>query len=173
MSFVDLFCWKLWIIELEGLFYIYLLFNSSFGKIGLFSHFSSFSAKEIHKTHKITSLEDDMRKILSQKFWSHGTPLGYLGPVSQKALNVWSSQFQILVIWGPYEPPVLVACQAQAENPKSAGALCDTPIVKTQETEGKKKKSTSRNGFCQLVLLFGVFVLALACHPVCRNLEIL
>ena len=67
-----------------------------------------------------------MRKFSSQKFWSHGTPLGYLGPVSQsqKALNLCSSRFQILFIWGPYEPPVLVACQAQAENPKSAGALC-------------------------------------------------
>ena len=30
--------------------------------------------------HKITTFEDDMRKFLSQKFWSHGTPLESLGP---------------------------------------------------------------------------------------------
>ena len=26
-----------------------------------------------------------MRKILDQKFWSHGTPLGFMGPLSPKA----------------------------------------------------------------------------------------
>ena len=65
-----------------------------------------------------------MRKILDRKFWSLGTPLGSLGPLSQGDVIVGPYGLQILVIWGPYEPPVLVACQAQAENPKSAGALC-------------------------------------------------
>ena len=35
-----------------------------------------------------------------------------------------TSNYTIVVILGPYDPPVVVACQAQAENPKSAGALC-------------------------------------------------
>ena len=76
------------------------------------------------KVHKITSYFHDNRIFLRPKNWSHGTPLGYLGPVSQKALTLRFPRFQILVIWGPYEPPVLVASQAQAENLKSAGALC-------------------------------------------------
>ena len=48
------------------------------------SWISAFVAQQIAKMHKITSFEDDMRKFLRQKFWSHGTPLGYLGPVSQE-----------------------------------------------------------------------------------------
>ena len=77
-----------------------------------------------HCNKKKTSLEDNMRKILGRKFWSLGTPLGSLGPLSQGDVIVGPYGLQILVIWGPYEPPALVACQAQAENPKSAGALC-------------------------------------------------
>ena len=65
-----------------------------------------------------------MRKILDRKFWSLGTPLGSLGPLSQGDVIVGPYGLQILVIWGPYEPPVLVACQATAENPKSVGSWC-------------------------------------------------
>ena len=65
-----------------------------------------------------------MRKFLKQKFWSQGTPLGYLGPRSQADLGLGFCRFQIWVIWGPYDYPVLVACQGTAKNPKSAGARC-------------------------------------------------
>ena len=47
------------------------------------SRISAFFAKQTAKIHKITTFEDDMRKFLRQKFWSHGTPLGSLGPLSQ------------------------------------------------------------------------------------------
>ena len=67
-----------------------------------------------------------MRKILDRKFWSLGTPLGSLGPLSQGDVIVGPYGLQILVIWGQYEPPVLVACQATAENPSSVGSWCDT-----------------------------------------------
>ena len=70
-----------------------------------------------------------MRKILGRKFWSLGTPLGSLGPLSQGDVIVGPYGLQILVIWGPYEPPVLVACQATAENPKSVGSWCDTTKI--------------------------------------------
>ena len=66
-----------------------------------------------------------MRNILDRKFWSLGTPLGSLGPPSQGDIIVGPYRLQILVIWGPYEPPVLVACQATAENPKSVGSWCE------------------------------------------------
>ena len=66
-----------------------------------------------------------MTEFLTKKFWSQGTPLGYLGSGSQEALGLRFYRFQILVIWGPYDYPALVACQGQAENPKTAGARCD------------------------------------------------
>ena len=66
-----------------------------------------------------------MRKFLDQKFWSHGTPLGSLGPLSQQDTILGAGQLQILVIWGPCEPPVVVALKTQAENPKTAGQHCE------------------------------------------------
>ena len=89
-----------------------------------FSRFSAFYAKQIHKMYKITSYFYDLRKILTKKFWSQGTPLGSLGPGSQEALGLGPCQFQILVIWGPYDPPVLLVFQTHAKNPNTAGARC-------------------------------------------------
>ena len=65
-----------------------------------------------------------MRKNLHKKFWSHGTPLGSLGPLSQQDTILGAGQLQILVIWGPYRPPIVVAFETQAENPKTAGVQC-------------------------------------------------
>ena len=76
------------------------------------------------KVHKITSYFYHMTKFLRPKIWSHGTPLGYLGPLSQEALILGAVQLQILVIWGPYEPTVVVAPETHAENPKTAGLQC-------------------------------------------------
>ena len=66
-----------------------------------------------------------MRKFLRQKFWSHGTPLGSLGPGSFEDLGPGFGQCQIPLIWGPYEYPVLVACHVQAEKLKSIPSRCD------------------------------------------------
>ena len=71
-----------------------------------------------------------MRKILDQNFWSHGTPLGSLGPLSQQDTILGAGQLQILVIWGPYRPPIVVALETQAENPKTAGQQCDISITR-------------------------------------------
>ena len=68
------------------------------------------------KVHKITSYFYDKRKILNQKFWSHGTPLGSMGPGSQKAPNEIFSKSQILVIWGPYNCPDIVAYETHAKK---------------------------------------------------------
>ena len=72
-----------------------------------------------------------MRKFSDQNFWSHGTPLGSLGPLSQEALILGFDQHQIPVIWGPYEPPVVVALETFAENPKTAGSRCEQYCSKT------------------------------------------
>ena len=70
-----------------------------------------------------------MRKILDQNFWSHGTPLGSLGALSQQDTILGAGQLQILVIWGPYRPPVVVALETHAENLKTAGAWCEDQLV--------------------------------------------
>ena len=93
-----------------------------------FSHFSPFFAKQTHKMYKVTSDFYDMRKFLTENFWSHGTPLGYLGAGSQEAPGLGFSRCQILVIWGPYDLPGLVALQAQAKNLKTAGAWCGVRV---------------------------------------------
>ena len=67
-----------------------------------------------------------MTKILTKNFWSHGTPLGSLGSGSQVDVHLGFSNFQILVIWGPYDSPVPLAVETQAKNPKTAGAWCAT-----------------------------------------------
>ena len=61
---------------------------------------------------------------MRQKFWSHGTPLGSLGPLSFEALDPGFDQCQILLIWGPYEYLDLVALQVQAEILKTIRSWC-------------------------------------------------
>ena len=75
--------------------------------------------------HKITSLEDCKRKILRQKFGSHGTSLGSMGFLSQGDLGLGSGRLQFLVIWGPYDLPILVASHGTAKSLKAARSQCD------------------------------------------------
>ena len=75
---------KLLKIKKNCLFLQYSFIIGKSYKIDSFSWFFAFFAKQIPKMHKITSFEDDMRKFSSQKFWSHGTSLGSLGPLSQE-----------------------------------------------------------------------------------------
>ena len=79
-----------------------------------------------------------MRKILTKKFWSQGTSQGSLGSGSGADVRLGACQFQILVIWGPHEPPVLVALQAQAKKLKTVPAWCvkDLSLTKCQAFHG-------------------------------------
>ena len=83
--------------------------------------------------HKISLLEDAKRKFLRPKFWSLGTPLGYMGPVSQRAIEIGFCQLQFLVIQVPYDYPVLVAPQGQAKNPKPTRSQCDSVNFKVKK----------------------------------------
>ena len=67
---------------------------------------------------------DNLTKNLSQKFWSHGTLNGALGPLSREDVILGFVSHQILVIWGPYESLVVVTFVTQAENQKTAAAWC-------------------------------------------------
>ena len=86
-----------------------------------------------------------MRKILCTKFWSHGTPLGSLGALSQQDTILGAGQLQILVIWGPYRPPVVVALETHAENLKTVGAWCDYDATATHNN-----KNSSIHFFCAM-----------------------
>ena len=66
-----------------------------------------------------------MRKILTQKFWSQGTSQGSPGSGSGADVRLGACQLQILVIWGPHEPLVLVALQGQAKKLKTIPAWCE------------------------------------------------
>ena len=74
--------------------------------------------------HKITSDFYDMRKILTKFFWSHGTPLGYLGPGSQQDVGLGACQMWFRVPWGPYEDPIIVVSHEIQKSPKTSGARC-------------------------------------------------
>ena len=127
MHFVDL-IWKKWgEIGKTGYFDQKWRKLGEVFKIASFSNFSPFFPKQIHKMHKITSLEDGKRKILTQKFWSHGTSLGHLGPLPQEALGLGSGRLQFLVIWGPYELPILVASHGTPKSLKAARSQCALP----------------------------------------------
>ena len=64
-----------------------------------------------------------MRKFLDPKFWSHGTYLGYLGPISQEPNDEIFQNCLILIVWGPYEGPILVACRVGAKDPTRTSQL--------------------------------------------------
>ena len=80
---------------------------------------------------------------MTENFWSHGTPLGYLGAGSQEALGLGACRFQILVIWGPYDFPVLVVCQGQAKNLKTAGARCEPVTFRAKRSRDPKDTKTA------------------------------
>ena len=77
------------------------------------------------KTYQISSIGDGGRKILSPKFWSHGTPLGWAGPL------FWQDPPQqfvgrlILVMWNLNDLPVLVASETHTKKLKPIPAWCD------------------------------------------------
>ena len=55
--------------------------------------------------------------------WFKFSRSGTSTPKKSKFQN-HQSQLQILVLWGPCVPPVVVALKTQAENPKTAGQQC-------------------------------------------------
>ena len=98
-------------------------------KITCLCIFWAFFAKQFNKTHRITSDFYHMRKFLTKKFRSQGTPLGPLGSLSWQDMHLGACRFQFLVIWGLNKHPMTVACQGQAKNPKTAGAWCEAIIL--------------------------------------------
>ena len=71
-----------------------------------FSHFCALFPKQVHKMHKITSIEVGMTNFLRPKFWSHGTYLGSLRPPSQKGLPIIFSNVIFLHPWDTNKAPV-------------------------------------------------------------------
>ena len=65
-----------------------------------------------------------MRKFLRQKFWSLGTYLGYLGPISQEPKDEIFPNYIFLIVWGPYDGPILMACRVGAKKLTALRNLC-------------------------------------------------
>ena len=120
----SLFCKKHWNSWIQGHFPYILPYIRKCLKMAMNSWISAFFAKQTAKMHKITSFEGYMRKFLRPKIWSQGTPLGSLGPLSQKAPDQRFPKLDFLLIWDPYDFPKLVAWETQAEKLKMAGARC-------------------------------------------------
>ena len=57
-----------------------------------------------------------MRKFLNPKFWSLGTHLGYLGPLSQKKLDRIFSKLVFLTPTHVNESPGIVVACGQTKN---------------------------------------------------------
>ena len=75
--------------------------------------------------HKITLFGDGVRKLLRPKFWSLGTARA-LGPVYRQDVKIGFCRLWFLVIWDPYDYPILVAPQGQAKNPEPTRSRCVT-----------------------------------------------
>ena len=69
--------------------------------------------------HKIILFKDNVRKKLGQKFWSLGTNLRYLGPVSQKGLGEIFSKPLFLFILGLNNFPEVMNPFPLAKNLKT------------------------------------------------------
>ena len=107
-----------------------------------------------------------MRKFLRQKFWSHGTPLGSLGPLSFEALGPGASQCQILLIWGPYECLDLVALQVQAETLKPIRSWC----VAVKECA---KSNFVYVELCKIIIGYSILMDTLVIEASCREVLVL
>ena len=74
-----------------------------------------------------------MGKFLRPKFWSQGTSLGSLRPLSQGDVLIGFHRLQFLVMWGPYNYPGIGASQAHAKTPKIFPRQCElvdhTPAI--------------------------------------------
>ena len=64
-------------------------------------------------------------KILVSKFWSNGTPLGSMGPLSLKDPDQRFPKHDFLLIWDPFDFPKLAALSAMAEKLKAIAAWCE------------------------------------------------
>ena len=124
MHFCYLFCQKCGKSWIHSNFLCILSLIRNRTKKALYSWFSAFFAKQTAKMHKTTSLKDDMRKILRPKFWSQGTPLGSMGPLSLKDPDQRFSKHDFLLIWDPYDFPKLVAWETQVKKLKTTAAQC-------------------------------------------------
>ena len=150
MGFEDLFCKNCWKMAETCNFYQYSYLMGNLSKIACFGHFSAFFAKQIPKTHKITSYFYHMRKFLTKNFLSQGTPLGSLGSLSQQDMHLGPCGFQFLVIWGLSNYPGVVACTRHSKNLKTVGARCVLFNRKMSRWFVVSKKAVS-----YLFLLFG------------------
>ena len=104
--------------------------------------------------HKIRSYEDDMRNFLSQKLWSLGTPLGSLGPGSQKGLPGIFSNVVFLHHWDPDEVPEKVSNPLLSKKLVALRKRCGPKTSKV----GRSMFEFEKNGRCLYLFLNKMFL---------------
>ena len=65
-----------------------------------------------------------MRKFLKKKFWSHGTPLGYLGSLSQKGPPEIFLKWVLFNLSNPLRHPAPLVDPLLTKNLDTAGPWC-------------------------------------------------
>ena len=76
--------------------------------------------------------------MIWEKIWAKilvPRSLGSMGPLTKRDVRLGFHQLQILVIWGPYRHPDIVACQGHAKTPKLIPWLC---VLKNTKKNKKK-----------------------------------
>ena len=75
-----------------------------------------------------------MRKFLRIFFWSHGTPLGYLGSLSQKGRPEIFSKWVLINLSNPLRHPEPLVDPLLTKNLDTAGPQCGLPKRGTNMT---------------------------------------
>ena len=71
-----------------------------------------------------------MRKFLKKKIWSHGTPLGSLGSLSQVQIVECFQNSIGLVLWGLYVTPIPFSAMADIKALRGAsGVMCNIYLL--------------------------------------------
>ena len=66
-----------------------------------------------------------MRNFLKQNFWSHGTPLGYVGSLSQKGPPEIFSKWVLFNLSNPLRHPAPLVDPLLTKNLDTAGPWCE------------------------------------------------
>ena len=74
-----------------------------------------------------------MRKFLRKFFWSHGTPLGYLGSLSQKGLPEIFSKWFLINLSNPLRHPAPLVDPLLTKKLDTAGPWCVLVLIKPKK----------------------------------------
>ena len=86
-----------------------------------------------------------MRKFLRNFFWSHGTPLGYLGSLSQKGHPEIFSKWVLINLSNPLRHPGPLVDPLVTKNLDTAGPWCELAFLDLYGLTQTKTMSFTQN----------------------------